>query len=247
MAKKQRPPDSLPSKAYLVSFGDTMTALLAFFIVINSLSQEQTGANLYSGTGSFVNAVKATGFAGPSPTNRSKYVTQKAAPMPLYALAENLDKNPNQSGSVGPDDESDIGRKIDRDKENFQRFLSEIERQYGLQPKAPTLNDVAFDSFESFNSSDNEILSTHAIELAAEVLPVLRDGKKRLEVIIWSPVPSPTVIGKMLRKTELIKAEVNSKFSINMNVQNRIRYTVKPWLFSDAKRPIISFVVANSS
>ena len=54
MAKKQKRVPSGPSNAYLVSFGDTMTALLAFFIVLNSLATEQTGANLYSGTGSFV-------------------------------------------------------------------------------------------------------------------------------------------------------------------------------------------------
>ena len=51
MARKKKLPEP-PSKAYLISFGDTMTALLAFFIVLNSLAQEQTGAKLHAGTGS---------------------------------------------------------------------------------------------------------------------------------------------------------------------------------------------------
>ena len=69
---------------------------------------------------------------------------------------------------------------MDRDKENFQRFLSEIERLYGLQPKSPILSDVAFDSFVKLNKSDDGILSAHGIQLAAEVIPVLKDVKKRL-------------------------------------------------------------------
>ena len=64
MAKKKKLEPSVPSKAYLVSFGDTMTALLAFFIVLNSLAKEQTGANMYSGTGSFVSAFSNSGLPG---------------------------------------------------------------------------------------------------------------------------------------------------------------------------------------
>ena len=88
MAKKKKAPPSGPSKAYLVSFGDTMTALLAFFIVINSLAQEQTGANLYSGTGSFVSAIGAIGFAGAAPSDRSQYIHKKDAPVnpPFFIL-----------------------------------------------------------------------------------------------------------------------------------------------------------------
>ena len=64
MARKPKPPDKPPSKAYLVSFGDTMTTLLAFFIVLNSLADEQTGANLHAGTGSFIQALESGGLGG---------------------------------------------------------------------------------------------------------------------------------------------------------------------------------------
>ena len=72
MVKKKKTPPAAPSKAYLISFGDTMTALLAFFIVINSLAREQTGANLYTGTGSFVNAMNASGLPGRFETKGSR-------------------------------------------------------------------------------------------------------------------------------------------------------------------------------
>ena len=86
MARKLKPPPDKPSKAYLVSFGDTMTALLAFFIVLNSFSKEQTGANMYSGTGSFRNAIAAIGVSGGELGDKSKLVIPKEAPSPIYAV-----------------------------------------------------------------------------------------------------------------------------------------------------------------
>ena len=246
MGKRKKSIPEPPSKAYLVSFGDTMTALLAFFIVINSMAQEQTGANLYSGTGSFVSAVQSIGFAGTAPNPNSKYLTKKEAPMPLYALAENLDKNPDQEGNIGPDDENDSERTIDRDKENFQRFLHEIDRHFNLEHRSSVSNQVVFDSFELFKEDDeNGILSDHAIQLFAEVAPLLRNDGKFVEIILWASMPSPVVIEKTLYKSDKVMTELKSKFNLNKPNNRQFRVVVKPWLFSDAKRPIISFVVGN--
>jgi flagellar motor protein MotB len=55
--RRKKPDDGGPSKAYMLSFGNMMTAQLAFFIVLNSLAQDQTGANLHAGTGSFVRSL----------------------------------------------------------------------------------------------------------------------------------------------------------------------------------------------
>ena len=244
MGKKPRKIPEPPSKAYLVSFGDTMTALLAFFIVINSMAQEQTGANLYSGTGSFVNAVDAIGFSGSAPTTNSKYIMMKEASTPLYALGENLEKNPTAEGNFGPDDENDGERKIDRNKEMFQRFLNELDRQKQVVRKTPLSGQVAFDSFELLKDDDeDELLSDHALQLGAEVFPVLRNPNREVEIIIWATMPSPVIINKYLKKTQKIKKEIEKKFWIRPNDKSRVRYTVKPWLFSDAKRPIMTFVV----
>jgi hypothetical protein len=207
------------------------------------LATEQTGANLYSGTGSFINAVDGVGFAGSGPADRSQYVVQKEAPAPLYALAENLDKNPDQEGNTGPDDENDSGRKVDRDAENFQRLLNEIDRQFGLHSAKPAVNQIVFDSFDPFKLSHEQVLSDHAIQLAAEIFPVLQDDSKSVEIIVWATMPSPLIMNKSMSKLVAIRREVEAKFWIRQADRNRIRYTVKPWLFSDAKRPIISFVV----
>ena len=244
MAKKQKAPDAGPSKAYLVSFGDTMTALLAFFIVLNSLAKEQTGAKMYSGTGSFVSALSKSGLPGGLPGNRSSEMIDATAQAPIYALAENMDE-----GKVGPDEKKEKRMVKDRDKAKFQEFLHEVEQKFGLMTDPPTTNQVVFDSFVPFDRRDGS-LSAHALQLAAEVIPKVRRKSNtkvtNLDIVLWATMPSKSIIDKMLTKTHAVKAEIEKSFWINETTRPRIRYSVKPWLFSDAKRPILSFVVSES-
>ena len=245
MTRKAKAPDSLPSKAYLVSFGDTMTALLAFFIVLNSLAKEQTGANMHAGTGSFVAAFASSGTPGTISGNNSSDMIQQTAPTPVYGLAENLDKNETE-GSVGPDDTYRKDRIIDREKDNFQKFLSEIESKFGLKTDPPIIDQIVFDSFEPFNR-ETGALSAHAIELASDIIPKLRDDSSKLEIVVWASIPSKTIVDKTLYKSMSVKVEIESKFWLKPMEIKRIRYSVKPWLFSDVKRPVLSFILSKSA
>ena len=245
MARKAKAPDSLPSKAYLVSFGDTMTALLAFFIVLNSLAKEQTGANMHAGTGSFVAAFSSSGTPGNYGGNKSEDMIQQTAPAPIYGLAENLDKNEVEE-RVGPDDTDSKDRVIDREKENFQKFLSEIESKFGLKTDPPIIDQIVFDSFEPFNRETGG-LSEHAIELASDIIPKLRNDATKLDIVIWATMPSKHIVDKTLYQSMDVKAEIESKFWLKPMETRRIRYSVKPWLFSDVKRPVLSFILSKSA
>jgi flagellar motor protein MotB len=244
MAKKIKIPDAGPSKAYLVSFGDTMTALLAFFIVLNSLATEQTGAKMHAGTGSFVTAFSKSGAPGERSGNRSKDMIQATQQPPIYALAENLEKNQTE-GKVGPDDTDKKDRIRDRDQDNFQRFLQAMDQNFGLETNPPVVDQIVFDSFASFKQKPWG-LSDHAIQLAAEMIPRLRKDDYKLEVIVWTPIPGKVTIDKTLYQSISVKMEIENKFWLKPEERKRIRYGVKPWLFSDAKRPNISFILSKS-
>ena len=245
MARKEKAPDAGPSKAYLVSFGDTMTALLAFFIVLNSLAKEQTGANMYNGTGSFVTAFAKSGTPGGMTGNRSRDMIQQTQQSSVYALAGNLDKNVDPD-NVGPDEDGHRERIADRDKEQFQKFLAEIEKKFGLNSEPPIRNQVVFDSFSSFNRKTGS-LSPHALQLASETIPKLRKGDTKLEIVLWATMPSKRIIDKTLEKSLLVKKQIEESYWLKPQEKQKIRYTVKPWLFSDAKRPIISFVISEQA
>jgi hypothetical protein len=241
MARRKQQTSNGPSKAYLVSFGDTMTALLAFFIVINSLAKEQTGANLHAGTGSFARAFSNSGLPGGFSGNRSQAVVRRNAPRPIYALSENNSDDPSK---VGPDDTDKADQIQDRDKEQFQKFLSQIEKQFRLDDQPPLTSQTAIDSFEPMNPATGG-LSRHAVKILSEAIPKLRQPTGSLEIVLWTPVPSPQRIEKLLDTSLQIRSEVEDLFWLNLDEKRRIRYRVKPWLFSDAKRPVLSVILAS--
>lgn len=239
MSKRKKLEPSAPSKAYLVSFGDTMTALLAFFIVLNSLAKEQTGANMHSGTGSFVNAFSSSGQPGHLTGSRSSDVMQQESQKPIYALAENLkdsDKN------VGPDDKDEHQRVIDREKEQFQKFLNDLEQQLDLKTLKPIENQVVFDSFARPDAETGK-LSMHAVKLISEAVTKLRDPDVTMEIVLWADMPSASALQRKLKKSVDLRGEVERTFWMQANQKARIQYRVKPWLFADARRPYLSVVL----
>ncbi|MEM6469465.1 MAG: flagellar motor protein MotB [Planctomycetota bacterium] len=239
MGKRKKLEPSVPSKAYLVSFGDTMTALLAFFIVLNSLAKEQTGANLYSGTGSFVNAFSSSGTPGHLSGNRSADVLQQKAQKPIYALAEN--KN-NPEDDNGPDEQNNKQRSIDREKEQFQKFLTELENQLDLSSLPPVENQVVFDSFQP-NDPTTGRLSMHAVQLISEAVTKLRNSDATLEIVLWADLPSAGSLDRKLAKSRDLREEVERTFWMRSVEKSKVRYRVKPWLFADAKRPYLSVIL----
>ena len=242
MSRKVKPPPSKPSKAYLVSFGDTMTALLAFFIVLNSLAKDQTGANMYTGTGSFVQAMKSIGIPGQSPGDRSDQLVTKAAPSPLYAVPS--EKKLAEDPGKGPDDEDDGKRIINRQAENFQRFLSEMEYQFQVNEGNPTQGQVVFDSFENLNRNSEDILGPGAIQIASDAISQLANEQMELEVIVWATMPSPHALKQAMDKARQIQAQLDRSFNFRGDQRQRVTASAKPWLFFDAKRPRTSFVLS---
>ena len=247
MSRKKKAPPSKPSKAYLVSFGDTMTALLAFFIVLNSFAKDQTGANMHSGTGSFVNAVSSIGLPGQAPGKRSNQVLEKKAPAPLYAVRDPNEDKSSQS-RLGPDSDVDTQRIIDRQTDNFKRFLTEMNRQFEVQEEQPTRSQIVFDSFEKLARQDGgkpvPPLQENAIQIASEAIGQLRRDEYELEVVVWATMPSKLSMHRAMQTAVQIQEQIDRSFNLAPAQRVRLTTSAKPWLFVDAKRPKISFVLS---
>ena len=239
MSKPKKRKGSPPSRAYLISFGDTMTALLAFFIALNSLAHEQTGAHLYSGTGAFIRAFSSAGHVGPFQSRRSKRVIAQNERAPLYALSENLDKN---QGKVGPDEKGKNERVLDREKEQFQNFLHQLEQEVDLKTLPQLSDQVVIDSFERPDSETGK-LSSHASQLISDAITRLRQPNTTMEVILWANMPAAISLNKKMDELKRVRQEVESAYWMNAKQRTRVKYRVKPWLFADAKRPYLSVVI----
>ncbi|MFK7820277.1 MAG: flagellar motor protein MotB [Planctomycetaceae bacterium] len=234
MSRKKKAPPSGPSNAYLMSFGDTMTALLAFFIVLNSLAKEQTGANLHAGTGSFVSAVSSLGLPGNLSTEHSRKAVQFEEPSPYYM----------DTAREGEEDNS--LRILDREKEEFQRLLNELERFYEVDSLPSTRASVVFDVFQKLKPGDKP-LSTNSRRMLNRTRPMLSRPNYEIEVVVWATTPSKSAWLRAFNSAKKIVKQYSREVRLSADMKKRLRPVARAWLFSDEKRPVMSVVVINRS
>jgi hypothetical protein len=240
MAKKSLPPERGPSKAYLVSFGDTMTSLLAFFIVLVSLAEEQTGANLYSGTGSFVSALNSFGVPGTFHGDRSNKVLQFQEPGAVYIVEDPDGRTPDNKDPLGPDEESNDFAVIDREEEDFQRLLGEMERLFRVRELPATVGESSFDFFDPI-PEEPPFVTPPLARVLQRVLPVLYRGNYRVEVIVWATTPSPTAWHRAANQSLAIASEIAHRANLTGTRRSNLSGVGRAWLYSDVKRPVLSF------
>lgn len=227
-----------PNMGYLVSFGDTMTALLAFFIVLNSLAEEQTGANLHAGTGSFVQTLSSMGLPGLLDTKRSENAFQHSEPSPLYMVAD-PDNRPPEKNGTGPDDDDDGGRVLDRQREDFNRFLQEIRRLSPLRAEPGVAGQVSFDILGTL-PRDGSLLTDTVRETLNGISPQLRQADYAVEIIVWATTPSQSAWTRAVEQAARLRVEAVQYMQLSPEQQRRVTAVGRSWISSDIKRPAAS-------
>lgn len=220
-----------------------MTALLAFFIVLNSLAEEQTGANLHAGTGSFMKSVDKFGLAGKVNSNLSAQAFQQNAISPKY-IVPSEDDQPAERGSKGPDEVDDQQRIIDRTKDDYQRFLQDLRQVNNLKQERTVEGEVSFDVLQPLTmQSDGSILNAELRAALSGVAPMLRRNDYAVEITVWTPNPSETAWSRTLKTAQRIHREANQFLRLSPNQLNRVTAIAQPWISSDVKRPVVSVTV----
>ena len=243
MAKKKKAP-SKPSKAYLVSFGDTMTAMLAFFIVLNTLAQEQTGANLHSGTGSFVAAVRGFGLPGVFDGNASRRIAQGESAAPKYIVDDRKTDGTNRG--TGPDEYDNELPVNDRDKEQLQRRLTELEQQFDVNSQSESSSFVSFDLFERVDKRTHA-LPKSAKRVLAQSIGLLTRGNYRIEIDFWSPTPSQSALSRTAKLAFEIQEKLVADYDLSPARRKLISSSTRVWQHSDEKRPVLTINVVKIS
>lgn len=197
---------------------------------------------MYTGTGSFAKAFARSGVPGKNPGSRSSEMISKTAPKPIYAMSEN-DDSPDK---VGPDDEEVRERIVNREKEQFQKFLQDISKVLDLKQLPVIKNQTALDSFSPVIEKSGK-LGDHAVQIISDSIARIRKPNVRLEIIVWASLPSKNNLDERLATTERIRAEVENTFWLKDEHKSRVLYRAKPWLFADAKRPTMTVVYSELS
>ena len=237
---RKRKPPSKPSKSYMISFGDTMTAMLAFFIVLNTLAKEQTGANLYTGTGSFIATINSMGLPGTVPTASSKYVMQMQDAAPKYIVSDETSKE--RLPGNGPDEEDNLQRVLDRELENLQRAIVEWEQHFDVTMDAEESSAVTIDLFEPLGKGTH-LLPKDAKKVLVESLAMVSRPGFEIEIDIWAPTPSKSAITRTSKTAVQIKETLKQDFPMLFTNGDKVRCCVKLWPLSDEKRPVMSVTI----
>lgn len=218
-----------------------MTTLLAFFIVLNSLAEDQTGANLHAGTGSFMQVLQTAGLPG-NMHDDSKNAIQHQESRAVY-IAEHEPKDKNQDPTFkGDSDTGNDFKSIDSEAEAFQRFLNEMDRFAEVKQLPDAEGEVQFDFFAPLQSQPPYLGDDYRI-LIRQVVPLLRGGRHKVDVIVWATTPSPSAWQRAAKQAVSINADLVKRSRLKPDQQSRLVSMAQPWGFADVRRPIVSIVV----
>jgi len=220
------------SNGWMISYADMVTILLAMFIVLSTLSKDQTGLSLYYGTGSYRKAVKQFGLPGVS--NNSRKTVPLDQPGPRY----NVD-NPN--GSAKSNGNTD--RVIDGEEEVFQQFLQETKKDLKVKNEGKEAGRSSVD-FHSRLNSTHPMLSTKQHDMIIPLVLMARQKGYRVEIVVWCPTPADTACLRAIKTASQLRDELMSDLAPADVAADRIVAVAQPWRFKDVRRPVFSVVIS---
>ena len=215
-----------------------MTALLAFFIVLNSLAEEQSGANLHAGTGSFVSATNSVGLPGKFSVDGSSNAVQMEHAGVLYIQ----DSEKKDGDGAGDSKEANKLPVLDAEEEQFLRFLNEMERIASVKRLPDAHGDVVFDFFEPLNK-EGAILKRKTLKAMVKSLAALSLPTSRITCIVWATTPGPSAWNRAVQQADRVVTQLAGAVEFTEEQSQRVRAEGRPWPFSKARRPIISIMV----
>lgn len=240
MPRKKKAPSG-PNNGYLISFGDTMTALLAFFIVLNSLATEQTGANLHAGTGSFQSVGEGLGVPGLFPSLRSQYAAQQQHSSPMYIIEGDDPSDLPGDQPTGPDKDGDVKFVRDRENDDMHRFLSAMQLATKATYKKPLEGEVAFDRLNPLNKE--ELMDSEMKQDLLKLAPTLRRKGYELEIRVWATTPAPSAWQRAAEQANVLHRETIKFLKLRGASMKKVSAGASPWFSSEIKRPTLSFLV----
>jgi flagellar motor protein MotB len=238
-------PDSL---AWMMSYADMATILLAMFIVLSTFAKDQTGISLYYGTGSFREAV--ANFGVPGLTANSSRVIPMQAPGPQHALpgqeaSESGPESHTARDKAEPDKQDSAERVIDGESENFQRFIGEMDRHFKTAKLPRAGGQTALDFYDRLNSKA-PFLTASQQEQISLLMPLLRQQGYRMQVIVWAGIPRDTATTRAALEAADVADELATNAGLDAEARSRLIAVGQSWSFRDVQRPVISVVVTRT-
>jgi hypothetical protein len=223
--------EHVDTNAWMMSYADMATTLLAMFIVLSTLGKDQTGVALYNGTGSFAHATDSFGLPGLFPN--SDRMISRDQPGPRYAAP---------SGKEGDGGTDESRRIIDAEEEQFQLFLKEMERQFRIARLPRTGGTAVVDFYERIGK-EPPYLTERQADVLWQVLPVLHRTDYQVQIVVWATMPSTAAWSKAATQAQLLADEIAAKANLDDASRSRLFALGQPWRYPNYQRPVMSVVI----
>ena len=228
--KKKAGESGIDPNAWMMSYADMVTILLAMFIVLSTLSKDQTGLSLYYGTGSYRKAVKSFGL--PSNTDNTAKTVPLNTPGPRYSY-----ENPNTDQA--PDTNQRI---IDAEEEMFQHYLSKTNSEFSVQKVKGEAGRSAVD-FHNKTGNNYPRLTGKQREMIIPLLVLAHQKNYRVEITAWATTPAETACTRAMQLAADLREEALGEMNAPPEMRVRVSAIGQPWRHRNVKRPIFSVVI----
>jgi Membrane MotB of proton-channel complex MotA/MotB len=249
MARSRKTADAaINTEGWMMSYADMATILLAMFIVLSTLGKDQTGASLQKGLESYRESRQTFGFPGMFDTTGR--AINLSASGPRYNLHHEDD--PSRQGNTaigvasnGPDDEKREGVSIDQEKEQFQHFVKELERQFDVKRMPYVTGQATVDLFDPLNKHAPLLTAKHK-EALSPVIGLLKRDEYRLMVVAWATMSKDSALLRAAEQAQSIAKEIIDSGHLDEAASRRLMAVAKTWPYADYQRPVFSLVVAKT-
>lgn len=228
--KKKGDAEGLPS--WIVSYGDLVTTLLCFFIILSTLAKDQTGMRLYAGLESFRNRPVFPEVFGSSKRSSNMVLLDVPA-------SSKIPKSLMES----PQKQAEKKRLMDLELADFQRFLGEMQRQFEVQKSSVTWKTVTFDIFEPL-SQPSLTPGPQATKKITEMMRLVLQGNYQLTIMVWATMPSKSAWIRAGNQANSVAGHVITQWNLTPQDQKRILPQGRVWRYRDSPRPVLSLVLA---
>jgi Membrane MotB of proton-channel complex MotA/MotB len=225
------------ANAWMVSYADMATILLAMFIVLSTFSQDQTGITLYHGTGSFKKGLKNFGLPGLSPNSTQTVPLNHAGPQHSFDPAEGW--KPKEHTPDAPD------RVIDVEEEHFQHFLDEIGRVCPLNKLRRTVGQVTVDMHEPLSPLPPYLTVGHRLRVLP-LLALLQRERYHLQIVVWAGMPVDTALIRASTQANAIVEMLAAGAELSPAERARLIGIGRTWPYRDIRRPVLSVVITRT-
>lgn len=225
--RKRKTPDKKPDpEAWMMSYGDMATILLAMFIVLSTLGKDQTGLNLMQGLESWRDSRQFFGLGGTSP--RSARVQQMQFPGRTYSVPDPWSRDQNDRDAV-----------LDAEQEDLDRLLNWLKDSFDLRRVQAPAAQATVEEFEPFR---NGRLSPAQHRRLEPLIPVLADRDHRIFVVVWASMPSETALLRAAAEAAALASEIRTLTGLPLG-GDRLTAVGQPWAFPDKRRPVYTLTL----